>query len=646
MRTIQGLLSILVVFGGTVADSIAQPLVLFRERVRVVNMIPNIRSSETNQDSEPNIAVDPQNPDHIVGSAFTPNPAGTVATAPVFVSRDGGLTWNLRNTVPSNNGSTGDISLAFASQDSALYTGILRGGFGGATETRMQLLRTTDAFGTGVMTVLVTRDTCDQPYPTAITTGSGASRVDRVYYANNDLGASKTPRTATIDQSQNTRTAAAPAGIAPVRIEKRTPLAQDMPPVRVAVHGGGRTYAAYYQRKAASGSIRTCDVIVVRDDNFGTSAPAYAALSDPSDGVAGRIVASNIALPFSGNNPWLGQNRGAAGLSIAVNPTNSSDVWIAFCDSVNRVTIHVRRSTDGGANWSADLLTVNSAMIPSLAISSMNVVGVLYQKLNGTTWETHVQRSVTGTSWSDKILATFTDNNPAFSFHPYLGDYCDMVSEGGSFYGVFSSGNIPDSANFPHGVVYQRNANFTTRQLRNTANTANVSASIDPFFFAITPGRLIRICDIIPSLCRPTVLEPGIIRVKCLLGEECVFPELIPEICTKVINCPGCEGGTALCPPFVHFFLDDFDPAVWEVEILDPQGNAVRQELRRTREGVVISFRPSKELYSRKDGIGPYKIAFAPVSGKGDGKEYTFKPRLEVSDYPYLQHVKYGAMKR
>lgn len=640
------ILSVLVVIVGTVSDSFAQPSLLFRERVRVVDMIPNNRSLETNQDSEPNIAVDPQNPNHIVGSAFTPNPVGAVATAPIFVSRDGGLTWDLRNTVPSNNGNTGDISLAFASQDSALYTGILRGGFGGATQTRMQLLRTTDAFGTSVMTVLVSRDTCDQPFPTAITTGSGVSKVDRVYYASNDLGTSKTPRTATIDQSQNARTAAPPAGVAPVRIERRTPLAQDMPPVRVAVHGGGVTYAAYYQRKAASGSIRTCDVIVVRDDNFGTSTPAYAALTDPSDGTAGKIVASNIALPFSGNNPWLGQNRGAAGLSIAVNPNNSNDVWIAFCDSVSRVTIHVRRSSDGGANWSGDLLTVNSAMIPALAINSSSVVAVLYQKLNGTTWETHVQRSSTGTTWSDMILATFTDNNPAFSFHPYLGDYCDMVSVGRSFYGVFSSGNIPDSANFPEGIVYQRNTNFTTHQLRNAANTANVAASIDPFFFSITPGRLINICDIAPVLCKPLILEPGIIKIRCLLNEQCVFPVLIPEICTKVINCPGCEDGMALCPPFFHFYLDDFDPAVWQVEIQDPRGNAVRQELRRTREGVVISFRPSKELYSRKDGIGPYKIAFAPVSEKGDGREYTFKPRLEVSDYPYEQHLKYERMKR
>ena len=40
--------------------------------VTVVNMIPKANSGETNQDSEPNLAVNPRNPQHIAGSAFTP----------------------------------------------------------------------------------------------------------------------------------------------------------------------------------------------------------------------------------------------------------------------------------------------------------------------------------------------------------------------------------------------------------------------------------------------------------------------------------------------------------------------------------------------------------------------------------------------
>jgi hypothetical protein len=60
------------------------------------------------------------------------------------------------------------------------------------------------------------------------------------------------------------------------------------------------------------------------------------------------------------------------------------------------------------------------------------------------------------------------------------------VSVNTDFYGIFSTANMPDQANFPNGVKYQRNANFTTRQLFRLDNSTPVAASIDPFFFRIT----------------------------------------------------------------------------------------------------------------------------------------------------------------
>ena len=62
------------------------------QTVRVVNMIPATLANETNQDSEPDLTVDPNNRLTIVATAFTPNPSGATATAPVFVSTDGGAT--------------------------------------------------------------------------------------------------------------------------------------------------------------------------------------------------------------------------------------------------------------------------------------------------------------------------------------------------------------------------------------------------------------------------------------------------------------------------------------------------------------------------------------------------------------------------
>jgi hypothetical protein len=62
-----------------------------------------------------------------------------------------------------------------------------------------------------------------------------------------------------------------------------------------------------------------------------------------------------------------------------------------------------------------------------------------------------------------------------------------MLAIGRSLFGVFSGANTPNLANFPSGVHYQRNANFTTGTLLNTDGVSPVAVSIDPFFFRWIP---------------------------------------------------------------------------------------------------------------------------------------------------------------
>src|SRR5579872_3784731 len=74
------------------------------QKVTVVNMIPRSSSDETNQDSEPNLAVNPANPTQIAASAFTPNPPGAPAgTSPIYLSGDAGATWTLSPIIPGSN---------------------------------------------------------------------------------------------------------------------------------------------------------------------------------------------------------------------------------------------------------------------------------------------------------------------------------------------------------------------------------------------------------------------------------------------------------------------------------------------------------------------------------------------------------------
>ena len=64
-------------------------------QVKVVDLIPASLSGETNQDSEPFLAIQTANPQVMVASAFTPNPVSNTGNAPVYVSQDGGNTWVL-----------------------------------------------------------------------------------------------------------------------------------------------------------------------------------------------------------------------------------------------------------------------------------------------------------------------------------------------------------------------------------------------------------------------------------------------------------------------------------------------------------------------------------------------------------------------
>ncbi len=455
--------------------------------ILVVNMIPQCLSGEINQDSEPNLAVNPANPLHIAGSAFTPDPMGG-RLAPIFVSSDGGNTWLLNSIVPSEGAltGTGDITVRFAGTSNNLYAGILRiPGF-----LRLNILRTNNFLGPAAMTVLVDRQSVDQPYVQA-TTVAGS---DRVYVGLNDFAAPG-GRTATIDESFNADVAA--PVFSSVRIEQRATggAGQDGPPIRPAIHPDGTIYGIFYGWRAFDGSTATTDVVVVRDDNAGQGANPFTALVD-SDGLAGMRVVQKRIVPWA-NFPQatFGQERFVgSNITIAVDPNNSSTAYIAWADRVGQqdYTLHVRRSVDRGVTWSAnDLYTVTNATNPALAMNDAGMVGFLYQQVVGRStaqrWRTHLVLTEDAfTSVQDLVLADVPATAPAPMFVPYIGDYVHLMTVGRDFFGIFSANNTPDLANFPNGVKYQRNADFATKTLLGNDNRP-VPISIDPFFFHFEP---------------------------------------------------------------------------------------------------------------------------------------------------------------
>src|SRR5712671_330442 len=127
--------------------------------VRVVDLIPVSLSGESWQDAEPFLALYASNPRLMAASAFTPNPGGSAsATAPIFVSDDGGDSWTLRNTLPSQT-MTADITHAVGGNPPVLYAGIMK-----VPDFPLNELKANDLFAPATMILQGFRADIDQPF--------------------------------------------------------------------------------------------------------------------------------------------------------------------------------------------------------------------------------------------------------------------------------------------------------------------------------------------------------------------------------------------------------------------------------------------------------------------------------------------------
>jgi hypothetical protein len=446
--------------------------------ILIVNMIPAAFSGETNQDSEPNIAVNPADPTLIVGTAFTPAPSGP--NSPIYLSTDGGRTWSLRFIVPGHaTTGTHDISVAFT-ESGTLYAGTLNG-----STTHLNILRTANPAALDPMMILVDRPNEDQPWVVA----TSIAGQDRVFVGSNDF-AQPQNQTATVDLSLDGAAASAAGGFAPHRIERRATGGQDGPQTRVAVHVDGTVYAAYQAWTSMTDTEFIFDVVVARDDASGAGDDPFSALLDSTDQVAGQRVATDRFARFE----LMGQQRIGSDLAIAVDPTDSATVWIAWCDRVGGPggtdwTLHVAQSTDRGQTWSEVKSIVNTKN-PALALNSDRLVALVYQQFtDDERWNTVLELTADGwqSDANSLVLHSAPANAPTATNQPYLGDYVRVLALGTDFYGVFSGSNAPDKANFPNDVCYQRNVDWTRRILLNVDGRISVRVSIDPFFFHWSP---------------------------------------------------------------------------------------------------------------------------------------------------------------
>jgi len=465
-------------------------------KVSLVNLIPLEHSDETRQDSQTVLAVHPDR-QLMVGAAYDPSGGQGAATLPLYLSADGGSSWQLKQRLPV--GLLGGQSYCFSGDGKKMYGAILHPPKAGtepsATGFVISILQTDDPTADAPMRVISKLDSegngeADEPFIQA-----RAFDKDRIYVGENyfgpELGGGRTAAVrVSTDGGRTFRL---------LGVESRVTARQDGPPVRPSVAKDGTVYVAFMRYTAISqdrnggrpGMKMTGDIVVTRDDEGAVGKTPFLSLVDPSDGKPGRLVAQGLRFSLF---KYLGQQRIGADLALAADPTQSSNVYVAWADenpSNGVYTLHVRKSTDRGQNWSDDLLKVESAAACSIAVADNGTVGLLYYQLLNqgspqARWETHFQTSEAGhEGWSDMVLTTFADGRPDKQYDPYLADRTQLLSVSNHFYGSFSAPNFPDPNNFPQGVSFQRRHQIG-RLLSGDGKT-EVEPSIDPYVFHVPP---------------------------------------------------------------------------------------------------------------------------------------------------------------
>jgi len=484
-------------------------------QVRVVNMIPPMFGNETTWNPEPSIAVHPTDRGLLAASAFllgTDVCEGT-AVSPILVSRDTGATWSIVCALPTP-GLAGmppsDVVLRWGTRGRRLYAAFIWSL--PDHPQSLQLFSTDDVFAPHPMQFVMGHDLVDQPDLLVI----DRKGHDRVMVSGSYKNADSTPQTAAILWADDPKRGTA---FTRIGLEHRVIGGQNFA-VRLAAHPSGRVYAMYDAVPAVLDTSNTTflDFVVARDDLLGASKNPFEALREqprPSmppicpigDGLPGvRLVRCR---PFAydafgaSGNAFGFQRRLPVLMSVATDPTDrrGNTVYVAWADSsgADHQRVTVAKSSDGGQRWGL-LLSIPNATNPSVAVDNLGRLGFLFQQLaidsSANRWVTRLLVSRDNMKHArEYVLASTPALAALVRVQPYIGDWVELHTRGSEFLGVFSAANIPDSTNFPNGIVYQRRVSLKSGRLLarqpvdGSVSGNQIAPSIDPFFFRVGPAE-------------------------------------------------------------------------------------------------------------------------------------------------------------
>jgi uncharacterized repeat protein (TIGR01451 family) len=421
----------------------------------VSNTDPNLTNTDTFNDGETSIAVNPESPGEIVMTAFS---GSWGANAPLWHSTDGGNLWTKQFTVPAPPGIAAggcpcDQAVDYGRNDQMSGTFLISGNGGfdvfsgtstdpasspawnwlviaGVTQMTNNLVPT--SFGNS-----------DQPW-LLVNRDPTTSTQDNVHAAYDDFSGGPDMRVAvsygvnppnfTVDNQSGTST----GGVNPGH--------------RLAVDPRNGFVYSLFQRCVGNcgGDPKNIDFMLNRSTDGGATWTL--------NGMAGGIIVGNgdstqPTPKFGTVNALLG------GVDHAAVDPNNGDVYYVYGSrdsGTGNDRLAIRRIQDdgvGGVTVGPENFVTGQveAAIPSVAVLSNGTVGVFFYTFDGLSggipsFSAHLaQSSDQGVTFTDQVLLSFlssaTDNGN--NRQRVLGDYMQMKAVSNCFFGSFTGNGVP-----------------------------------------------------------------------------------------------------------------------------------------------------------------------------------------------------------
>jgi uncharacterized repeat protein (TIGR01451 family) len=421
----------------------------------VSNTDPNLTNTDTFNDGETSIAVNPESPGEIVMTAFS---GSWGANAPVWHSTDGGNIWTKQFTVPAPPGIAAggcpcDQAVDYGRNDQMSGTFLISGNGGFDVFSGTSTNPASSAAWNWLVIAGVTQMTnnlvpssfgnTDQPW-LLVNRDPTTATQDNVNAAYDDFSGGPDMRVAvsygvdppnfTVDNQSGTST----GGINPGH--------------RLAVDPRNGFVYSLFQRCVGNcgGDPKNIDFMLNRSTDGGATWTL--------NGMAGGIIVANAnstqpTPKFGTVNALLG------GVDHATVDPNNGDVYYVYGNrdgGTGNDRLAIRRIQDnggGGVTVGPENFVTGQveAAIPSVAVLSNGTVGVFYYTFDGLSggipsFSAHLaQSSDQGVTFSDQVLLTFlssaTDNGN--NRQRVLGDYMQMKAVSNCFFGSFTANGVP-----------------------------------------------------------------------------------------------------------------------------------------------------------------------------------------------------------